>query len=129
MIDDEVSAALLKMMESDVIMMASPLYFFSASAQLKILMDRMFALYKWNNVARTMETPLRGKMLAFIGSAYEEIGMDIFEKPFVLTAEYTGMKYFSLLVPNAGVSGDVRKIPGIQKRATDFGAKLAESVL
>jgi len=48
-IDDEVSLLLQKMPHADIIVMATPLYFFSASAQLKIVIDRMFSLYKWDN--------------------------------------------------------------------------------
>lgn len=123
---DEVSPVLLKMIEADVIVMASPLYFFAASAQLKIIMDRMFSLYKWDNASGAFETPLKGKTFALIGSAYESTGMDVFEAPFAVTAEYTGMTYRSLLVPNAGVSGDICGRSGIRERAVAFGREIAE---
>ncbi len=124
-IEDEVSSVLLKMLEADAIVMASPLYFFSVSAQLKILMDRMFSLYKWDNAAGTLETRLKGKTLVLLGSAYEDLGMEAFEKPFLLTAEYTGMPYSSLLVPNAGVSGEIQNKPGVREKAMVLGAKIA----
>jgi len=124
-IDDEARPVLSKMTEVDVIVMATPLYFFSASAQIKPIIDRMFSLYKWNNTAGTMETPLKGKTLALLASAYENVGLDALEKPFALTATYTGMEFVSLLVPNAGVSGDIRKKPGVREQAIALGAKLA----
>jgi multimeric flavodoxin WrbA len=120
-INDEARSVLKKMAAVDVIVMATPLYFFSASAQLKVIFDRMFSLYKWDNQAGTMETPLKGKTFVLIASAYEDVGLHALEKPFVLTADYTGMKFKSLLVPNAGVSGEVRKIRGIRKRTVAFG--------
>ncbi len=123
-IDDEASAVLKKMTGYDVIVMASPLYFFSASAQLKVIFDRMFSLYKWDNAAGTMITPLKGKTFVLLGSAYEDVGLDAMEKPFSLTAEYTGMRFRSLVVPNAGVSGDIKKIPDIQEKVLAFGSEV-----
>lgn len=113
------------MAEVDVIVMATPLYFFAASAQLKIIFDRMFSLYKWDNAAGTMETPLKGKTFILIASAFENVGLDALEKPFALTADYTGMRFESLLVSNAGVSGDIKDKTGVQERAVALGKKVA----
>lgn len=125
-INDDAKLALEKMIHADVIVMATPLYFFGPSAQLKIIFDRMFSLYKWDNDAGTMESPLIGKTFVLIGSAFEDVGLDIFEKPFALTAKYTKMKFKSILVPDAGVSGDVCKIPGIRKKMVSFGKEVAK---
>jgi multimeric flavodoxin WrbA len=124
-IDDGAKPVLAKMAGVDVIVMATPLYFFAASAQLKLVFDRMFSLYKWDNEAGTMETPLKGKILILIASAFEDVGLDALEKPFALTADYTGMKFESLLVPNAGVSGDIKNKPGIRRKAIALGKKAA----
>jgi multimeric flavodoxin WrbA len=120
-INDEAKPVLKRMADVDVIVMATPLYFFSASAQLKLIFDRMFSLYKWDNEADTMKTPLKGKTFALIGSAFEDVGLDALEAPFKITADYTGMKFKSLLVPNAGESGDVKKKPDALKKAYEFG--------
>ncbi|MBF0478995.1 MAG: flavodoxin family protein [Candidatus Omnitrophica bacterium] len=124
-IDDDAGPVLIKMISADVIVMASPLYFFGASSQIKILVDRMFSLYKWDNAAGTMQTPLKGKTLVFLGSAFEDIGLDALEKPFALTAEYTGMPFESLLVAHAGTSGEIVKLPEAQDRAKTLGRKVA----
>ena len=124
-IDDDAKPVLAKMAKVDVIVMATPLYFFSASAQIKLVFDRMFSLYKWDNEAKTMETPLKGKILVLIASAYEDVGLDVLEKPFALTADYTGMQFESLLVPNAGESGDIKHKTGIRKKAVALGRKVA----
>jgi len=124
-INDGAKPVLAKMAKADVIVMATPLYFFGASAQLKLVFDRMFSLYKWDNKAGTMETPLKGKTLVLLASAFEDVGLDALAKPFALTAEYTGMKFASLLVPNAGVSGDIRNRPKVRKQAIALGRKTA----
>jgi len=123
-INDEASLVLAKMIEADVIVMATPLYFYGASAQLKLVMDRMFSLYKWDNQAGTTQTPLRGKTLVLIASAFEDIGLDVLEKTFAITADYSGMKFESLLVPNAGESGDIKHKDDIRKQAVGLGRRI-----
>lgn len=120
-INDEAKPVLVRMGEADVIVMATPLYFFSASAQLKLIIDRMFSLYKWDNKADIFTSPLQGKALVLIASAYEDVGLDALAKPFKLIADYTGMKFRSLLIPNAGVSGDIGKKRGIRAKAVALG--------
>jgi multimeric flavodoxin WrbA len=124
-IKDEATPVLAKMAQADVIVMATPLYFFSASAQIKLIMDRMFSLYKWDNSSNTMTTPLKGKTLILLASAYEDIGLDALEKPFALTADYTSMTFQSLLVPNAGESGEIFKLGGIREKAVALGQQAA----
>jgi hypothetical protein len=72
-----------------------------------------------------MQTPLKGKTLVLLTSAFEDVGLDALEKPFALTAEYTGMKFESLLVPGAGVSGQIKKKTGIRNKAVRLGRKVA----
>lgn len=122
-IKDDARPILDKMAAADVIVMATPLYFFAASAQLKILIDRMFSLYKWDNAAGTFTSPLKGKTMILLASAYEDVGLGALEKPFALTAEYTSMKFESLLIPNAGVSGDIRAAGGVREKAVAFGKR------
>ncbi len=124
-IQDGARPVLAMMAGVDVIVMATPLYFFGPSAQLKAVFDRMFSLYKWDNAAGTMQTPLKGKTLVVLASAFEDVGLDALEKPFALTASYTGMNFRSLLIPNAGVSGDIIKQPGIREKAVSLGREVA----
>lgn len=123
-INDDAKQVLVKMNEAEVIVMATPLYFYGPSAQLKLVMDRMFSLFKWDNKNDTMTTRLTGKTFVLVASAYENIGLKDLERPFAITADYAGMKFKSLLVPNAGESGEVNKIPGIRAKAIAFGQKL-----
>ena len=124
-VSDDAQAVLTRMADADVIIFATPLYFFSASAQIKILMDRMFSLFKWDNAAGTMQTVLKGKTMVLLGSAFEDVGLDVLEAPFKLTAEYSGMKFLSLVIPNAGVSGEIRNKPGVREKAVALGQRVA----
>ena len=60
-----------------------------------------------------------------IASAFEAEGFEALEKPFKMTAEYSGMKYTSLIVPDASVSGDIIKVPGIREKARLFGKTIS----
>ncbi len=124
-VKDEARPVLAKMAMMDVIVMATPLYFYAPSAQLKLVMDRMFSLYKWDNKAGTMTTPLKGRTFALIASAFEDVGLDTLEKAFAVTADYSGMKFRSLLVPNAGESGYIRNNQSIRRKAAAFGRSVA----
>lgn len=124
-INDDAKPILARMAKADVIVMATPLYFFGPSAQLKLIADRMFSLYKWDNAANTMKSPLKSKTFVLLASAYEDVGLDALEAPFKLTADYTGMKFESLLVPNAGLSGDIKKLPEARAAAIALGRKVA----
>jgi multimeric flavodoxin WrbA len=124
-VKDAASDAIQKMIKADVIVFATPLYFYGASAQLKAIMDRMFSLYHWDNETDEMETVLAGKKMVLIGSAFEDIGLKELEAPFKLTAKYTGIPFKSLLVPDAGESGEVKKANLV--RAEKMGNSLSVS--
>jgi len=125
-IEDDLSPVLAKMAEAEVIVLATPLYFFSASAQLKVVFDRMFSLYKWDNQAGTVQTVLKGKTFILLASAFEDVGLKALEKPFALTAAYTGMKFKSLLIPNAGVSGEIKDNFKAKDKAFKLGKTAAK---
>lgn len=124
-INDEVTAVLKKMTAADTIVFATPLYFYGPSAQLKMIIDRMFSFYKWNNAANTFESPMRGKSMVLLLSAYEDVGLDVVKESFKIIAGYSGMSFHSLLVPNAGESTQIEQVKGIRKKAVDFGKKFA----
>jgi len=123
-INDDVKVVLKEMQKADVVVFATPLYFYGPSAQLKLVIDRMFSLYKWDNKADTFTSPMRGKTMGLILSAYEDIGLKIVEGSFNLIADYSGMRFRSLLVSNARESGEVKDIKGIRGRVKKFAQSL-----
>lgn len=123
-INDDVKVTLKEMQKADVIVFATPLYFYGPSAQLKLIIDRMFSLYKWDNKTDTFTSPMRGKAMGLILSAYENIGLKIVEESFKLIADYSGMSFRSLLVPDARESGEVKDIKGIRGRVKKFAQGL-----
>ncbi|MFA5339766.1 MAG: flavodoxin family protein [Candidatus Omnitrophota bacterium] len=124
-IKDDAQPVLRKMAKADVIVFATPLYFYGPSAQLKVIIDRMFSLYKWDNTTDTFTSPLKGKTMVLLLNAYEDVGLDLVKKSFKIIADYSEMKFLSLLVPNARESGEIVKLKGIRKKAAAFGKKIA----
>lgn len=124
-IKDGARPILRKMRGADVIVFATPLYFYGPSAQLKVIIDRMFSLYKWDNATDTFESPMRGKTMVLLLNAYEDIGLKNVEKSFKLIADYSEMKFLSLLVPDARESGEIVKLKGIREKAYALGRKSA----
>ena len=124
-IKDDAQPVLRKMAKADVIVFASPLYFYGPSAQLKVIIDRMFSLYKWDNATDTFESPMRGKTMVLLLSAYEDVGLKNVEKMFRIIADYSDMKFLSLLVPNARESGEITKLKGIRGKAAALGRRIS----
>ena len=62
--------------------------------------------------------------MGLILSAYEDIGLKIVEGSFNLIADYSGMRFRSLLVSNARESGEVKDIKGIRGRVKKFAQSL-----
>lgn len=124
-INDDVKKVLKKMAEADMIVFASPLYFYGPSAQLKLIIDRMFSLYKWDNATDTFTSPMQGKLMVLLLSAYEDVGLDVVEKSFKIIADYSRMKFDSLLVKNARESKEVVKLKGIRQKTINFGKKVS----
>ena len=46
--DDEIAAVLRRLPKADVAVFATPTYFFGPTAQLKLLLDRMYCLFKFD---------------------------------------------------------------------------------
>ncbi|MFH1412253.1 MAG: flavodoxin family protein [Candidatus Omnitrophota bacterium] len=124
-INDDVKEVLKKMAKTDAVVFATPLYFYGPSAQLKLVIDRMFSLYKWDNTTDTFVSPMSGKSIFLLLSAYEDVGLKTVERSFKTVADYSGMKFRSLLVPNAGESGEIESLKGIREKAFEMGKKAA----
>jgi len=84
--DDDMTDIYKDVMESDVIIMASPIYFFSVTAQMKTMMDRLFAIYG----------DLRNKKIVFLSTygaeTIEESGVENAIKMFEMTGALTGIE-------------------------------------
>lgn len=88
--DDQFSEVLETMLSRDVIVFATPVYWYAMSARMKIMFDRFNDCL---TIRKELGRKLRGKKIAMLS-----VGTDLeipegFEVPFSRTADYLGMKY------------------------------------
>ncbi|WP_394421557.1 flavodoxin family protein [Tenacibaculum mesophilum] len=75
----------------DTLIFATPVYWYSMSATLKIFFDRLSDLLHYK---KDLGRQLRGKNMAMISNSGDNDLRDGFEMPFIESAKYLGMNYF-----------------------------------
>lgn len=119
-VEDDMTPLYQDILDSDILLIGTPVYWFGPSAQLKAVIDRLFAFADapgWS--------PLAGKRAVLVVALEEEprqaehvIGM--MDKSFA----YLGVKCVGTVVAQAGAKGAVKDNPGIMKRAHEVGRSL-----
>ncbi len=104
-IRDDMDDLYLKILESDAIIVASPIFFYTVSAQLMLLISRCQALWARKYVLKSMDIPLKKGVFIAVGATK---GEKLFDGP-KLT-----MKYFFQAI-NADYSEELL-IRGVDKR-------------
>lgn len=124
-IDDDMQTIYRKMLEADAWVLASPVYWFTLSAQLKLWMDRCFALPAYGR------DPFAGKRIA-IALAYG--GEDPFDsgcvnalRTFQDAYRYAGAEIVGMVYGSAMEAGDIKADKALMKEAKELGRTLASS--
>jgi multimeric flavodoxin WrbA len=87
--DDDFLPLIKQALEHDTIVLATPVYWYTMSAQMKVFIDRLSDLIRiWKDTGRK----LRGKNLYVITSFHTSMPRG-FEDAFSQTCEYLGMNY------------------------------------
>ena len=125
-VKDEASDLIASIPEYDVVVFASPVYFFSWSAQIKMFIDRMFSLFKFK--AAKIDSALGKIEVALIATAGGDMGsgLDALEIAANKIAGFAGCRAKSLLVPNC--TSDLSELLNnieLKEKALAFGAALA----
>lgn len=122
-IQDDMQDIYRKLIEADAWVIASPVYWFTMSAQTKIFMDRCFALPAY------AEDPFSGKRIA-IAMAYG--GDDPFDsgctnalRTFQDAFGYTQSPIVGMVYGHAMDSGEIKSNNNLLKEAFELGRKLA----
>lgn len=126
-IGDGVGQAVATLPAYDVIVMSTPLYWWSYAAQLKILIDRMYSLGKFGEVGG-YRTPLAGKKLALIatGGGPLENNLELLARQWQNPADMLGCSFSSCLFANVTVeAGKLVEDPAAVAKAKEFGRILA----
>lgn len=126
-IDDELSQAVGTLPGFDAVVIATPIYWFSFTAQVKMFIDRMYSLIKFTD-SGGVSTPLAGKPLGLLatGGGGIDYNLDLLEMQLKTPAHIAGCPFLSCLIPYAryeagGLTGDA----GAVDKAREFGRALA----
>ncbi|MDO6426026.1 flavodoxin family protein [Thalassotalea sp. 1_MG-2023] len=86
--DDDFLTLVEQVLQYDLIVYASPVYWYAMSGQMKVFFDRLTDLL---TVKKLMGRALKNKYNAVISTGAEATAPDCFVKPFALTAGYFDM--------------------------------------
>ncbi len=125
-IRDDMQAVYRQMVAADAWVIASPVYWFTISAQTKLWMDRCLALPAYG------DDPFVGKRIA-IALTYG--GDDPFDsgavnalRTFQDAYRYTGSTLVGMVYGSAMDAGEIRRNRGLMKAARDLGRELVAGV-
>ena len=108
---------------SDILLFATPVYWYGPTALMKGFLDRLVPLN------RPRGRPLVEGKAALLVSAWEEAGSEAAEplvRMFEMSFRYLGLRFVDrILVGEAGPKGVVREMPGVLARAREIGRGLA----
>ncbi len=125
-IRDDMDILYPKLLEADGIIVASPMFFYGLTGQLKALIDRCQALWARKHVLK-QELPSAGRKGAFIAVGATK-GKSLFDGS-ILTVKYffktIGTAYAGeLLVRGVDQIGDIQKHPSALRDAFELGRRL-----
>ncbi len=126
-INDQLAQAVASLMEYDVIVAATPTYWMSYPAQLKMFVDRMGSLMKYTETGDIL-TPLAGKEMAMLatGNGVLENNIDLLKQQWENIAGMMSCQFSSCLFPHTSIQPNLLKDDLVaQKKAEDFGKQLA----
>ncbi len=126
-VGDQLSETVAALSEYDVIVVATPTYWMSYTAQTKMFIDRMGSLMKFTESGE-IRTPLAGKVLAILatGGGALDNNMELLEQQWGSVAYMLSCQFKSCLFPNTPVeAGALKNNPSAMKKAQEFGQLLA----
>jgi putative NADPH-quinone reductase len=108
-----------QVVEADTVVFATPVYWYSMSAQLKTFLDRLTDLTR---VHKVMGRSLKGKSVFLVASSSSPELPPGFEVPFELTAGYLGMRWGGAF--HAYFEADLVLSPEVEAQARAFGQRI-----
>lgn len=123
--DDDMRDIYGKILDSKGIVYAAPIYWFNYSAQLKLVIDRMYALFGMNN-------PLSGKIMAGIlvygGSDKNDSGAVNAINSLKTMFSYLGGELKEIVHGTAMSIGDAEKDEILMKKVKELGNKIMQKL-
>lgn len=111
-----------KLLAADVIVIGTPIYFWSMSAQMKAFVDRWYAL-DLDPIRPRLVNKRLALACAYADSTAETASGAVFA--FRSAAEYLGMRFYEPLLVTAADPGDAARNPLAMQAAFTLGAAVA----
>jgi len=124
---DQVAEAVATLPRYDVIVLATPIYWWSYTAQIKIFVDRMYSLSKFTE-SGGIKTLLGGKTLALMatGGGPLQDNLELLERQWKTPADMLGCAFAACLFPfTPPQAGALQQDSGAMQKARRFGRLLA----
>jgi len=126
-VGDQLAETVATLSKYDVIVIATPTYWMSYTAQLKMLIDRMGSLIKFTESGE-IKTPLAEKVLAILATANSglENNLNLLEQQWRSVAKILSCQFESCLFPDRQAeANELKDNPATMKKAREFGQLLA----
>jgi multimeric flavodoxin WrbA len=127
-IPDELTDVVASFPEYDLVVFASPVYFFGLTAQIKMVIDRMFSLFKFKDGKTTHNLQnVEFALIADCGDDLRDSGIDLLDGTIKKIAHFIGKTHRSLLIPSLLPDpATTVKNTDVKEKAQAFGMKLAK---
>ena len=123
-VDDDMQQIYPRLLNADAWVIASPVYWFTMSAQMKTVLDRCFALFNEGQ----LQSPFAGKRIA-IAMSYGDT--DAFSsgcvnalRTFQDAFSYVGAEIVGMVYGTAEEPGEIKSNLGLMQQAEELGRKL-----
>ncbi|MDY6833920.1 MAG: flavodoxin family protein [Chloroflexota bacterium] len=126
-IGDQLGQTVATLPKYDVIVMATPLYWWGYPAQIKMFVDRMYSLTKFTD-SDEIQTVLAGKTLALLATALGPVenNLELLEQQWKNAADILQCPFMSCMFPNTPLQGgDLVKDSDAIEKAKEFGRLLS----
>ncbi len=91
-VEDDFEQIIARMIEHQEVVWATPIYWYTMSGMMKVLLDRISDLLKWN---KDLGRKLRGLKMHVVSVSGSDDAPEQFVYPFKMSAEYLGMTFGS----------------------------------
>ncbi len=122
-LDDDMQKLYPKLRNADAIVVASPIYWFTISAQTKLFMDRWYAL--GGDEGYALAGKRFGIVLTYADADPFSSGAVNALRTFQDALNFIGAKIVGMVYGSAWKAGEIRKNRKVMKEAYDLGKKLA----
>jgi multimeric flavodoxin WrbA len=125
---DEATEVVASFTDYDTVVFATPVYFFSLSAQIKMLMDRMFSLFKFCD-GKTIHNlqKVNFALIATCGGTLDDSGVELVDQTIKKIVHFIGKTHKSLLIPSLSTDAEeTMKQEDLKAKVADFGKTMAK---